>query len=440
MTVTARRRQVRGMAIGGGGWLGQWGDPAAIPPNSAYNTSSAGVVVNERSVLSLMVVASCIRVLGDASSGLEPHVHRQIGSRRSKADPEVDAPGVILDPYVDMDREEGDFRRVASLALNGNMYTHVADRDSSGWPTLLEVLNPSIVNVEMVEGRKTFRLGAVGRELNAADMVHVPWLSLAGGVVGLNPIELGSMGFGTHLASNEYAARYFAQGMHPTGILSIEKPMLQNDIDRVEQQLFTKHGGLAQSHTPIVLDAATKWQQISVSPDTAQLLQTRAFSRSEIAGFYGVPPHLVGDSDQGGVWGKGLQELVIGFALFSLNGYVRRLDRADTQLLPPSYYVRRNVADLFKTNDQALALYMQSLRMNAIASANECREMAGLQRSDEPGADSIFAPINSAHADFLAAAGEGPETGLPGGLNPKGVPGAGPSAGGSASATPHGGA
>ena len=60
-------------------------------------------------------------------------------------------------------------------------------------------------------------------------------------------------------------------------------------------------------------------------------------------------------------------------------------------------------------------------------------EIAGLPPSDEPGADSLFSPINSAHADFLAAAGYGPETGLPGGMNPKpgapATPGAPPQAG-----------
>jgi HK97 family phage portal protein len=424
MTVIARRRaQQRGFPIGQGGW-GSWiSDPAVIPPPSAMSMGTAGVVVNERTVLSLMVVASCIRILGDTTAGLEPHVYRMKGSRRSPEDKEVDPPQVVVEPYADIDREDGDFRRVASLGLNGNMMTHVIDRDAKGKPSQVEVINPSIIKVELVQGRKTYKLGASGKVIPAQDIIHTPWLSLAGGLVGLNPIEIGVNGFGIPIAAEQYAGRYFAQGMHPTGILSMEKPLRPEDSKRIKEEIFVKHGGLAQAHTPIVLDSAAKWQQISITPETAQLLQSRAFSRGEISGFYGLPPFLVGDTpDQGGPWGKGLQEMVMGFTIFALKGYVGRLDRADTRLLSAGYYVRRNVKELFETNDQMRGTFVSMLRQAAVASPNDAREMVGLPKSDEPGADSIFGPVNSAHADFLAAGDEGAESGLPGGVNPKGVP------------------
>lgn len=434
MTVVARRRlaqaQGRGFPISQGGFGGWIGDPSVIPPPSANNYGAAGVVVNERTVLSLMVVASCIRVLGDTSSGLEPHVYRQVGNRRSPEDKEVDPPAVIVEPYAEMDREDGDFRRVASLGLNGNMMSHVIDRDASGNPSQVEILNPSVIKVELVNGQRVYRVGAAGKQIPTRDIVHVPWLALAGGLVGLNPIEIGVNGFGIPIAAEQYAARYFAQGMHPSGILSLEKPLRPDDSKRVREELFTKHGGLAQAHTPIVLDSAAKWQQISITPETAQLLESRSFSRGEIAGFYGMPGFLVGDTpNQGGPWGKGLQEMVMGFAIFSLSGYTRRLDRADTALLPAGYYVKRRVKELFATNDQMLGQFIQMLRMASVATPNEARELAGLPQSDEPAADSLFAPINSAHSDFLAAGGWGPEEGLPMSKNPLGVPNGTPEGG-----------
>jgi HK97 family phage portal protein len=439
MTVIARRRQQRGFPIGQGGWGTSMGDPAAIPPPSAFNMGTAGVIVNERTVLSLMVVSSCIRILGDTSSGLEPHVYRMVGNRRSPEDKEVDPPSVIVEPYADMDREDGDFRRVASLGLNGNMFSHVIDRDKKGNPSQVEVLNPSLLKVKMVEGKKVYSLGAAGKTIPPQDIIHRPWLSLGGGLVGLNPIEIGVNGFGIPIAAEQYASRYFAQGMHPTGILSMEKPLRPEDSKRVKDEIFTEHGGLAQAHTPIVLDSAAKWQQISITPETAQLLQSRAFSRGEIAGFYGVPGFLLNDTNtQGGPWGKGLQEMVMGFAIFSLAGYTSRLDRADTALLPAGYYVKRRVKELFKTNDQMLGQFVQMLRMASVATPNEARELVGLAQSDEPAADSLFAPINSAHADFLAAGEYGAESGLPGSLNPKGVPG-GTAAGGEPTTEPEGG-
>jgi HK97 family phage portal protein len=415
MTLVRGLRQARGQSISQGGWGGWIGDPAAIPPPSAFNMGAAGVVVNERTVLSLMVVSSCVRILGDSSAGLEPRVYRQIGNRRSPQDPEVDPPEVITDPYADMDRFDGDFRKIASLGLNGNIMVHVVDRKGGkkGNPIQTEVLNPSMLKVDMKKGKKIYQIGAAGAEIPAADMIHVPWMSLAGGLVGLNPIELGANGFGIPIAAEQYAGRYFGQGMHPGGFLSIEKPLRPEDKKRVEQQLQTNHGGIAQAHTPLVLDNAAKWTQITVNPETAQLLQSRSFSRAEIAGFYGVPGFLLGDSpNQGGPWGKGLQETVMAFAIFSLNGWTRRLDRSDDLLLPPGYYTKRHVKDLFKTNDTALGAFVTALRQAAVATPNEAREIAGLAPSDEPGANSLFAPVNNSHADFLAPGDYGAESGL----------------------------
>ncbi len=443
MTYLARQAmrdaQQRGFPIGQGGWGGWMSDPAAIPPPSAYNMGTAGVVVNERTVLSLMIVASCIRILGDTSASLEPHVYRMKGSRRSTEDKEVDPPPSIVEPYADITRRDGDFRRVASLGLNGNIMTHVIDRDRKGNPSQVEVLNPSIIKVKLKEGKKVYELGGGGQTIPRQDIIHTPWLTLGGGLVGLNPIEIGVHGFGMALAAEEYASRFYAQGMSPSGILSIEKPLRPEDSKRVKDEIFTKHGGLAQAHTPIVLDAVAKWQQISVTPETAQLLQSRAFSRAEIAGFYGTPGFLVGvQPNQGGPWGKGLQEEVMGFAVFGLSGYTERLDEADTLLLPAGYYVKRNIKELFETNDQMKGTFVSMLRQAAVASPNDARQMVGLAKSDEPGADSIFGPVNSAHADFLAAGGHGAESGLPESKNEKGTP-VGTTEGGAPATEPEGG-
>ncbi len=405
MTVRSRLRQQRAMPIGGVGWPGTWGDPSVIPPNSAYNRSVAGVVVNERSVLSLMGVFSCIRILGDAIGGLFTHVYRTNGSRNPNKWSEVDGPDVIYEPYADIDLEDGNFRQVASLGLNGNIFRHVIDRDSRGLPTLVELLNPSMVKVELVNGEKVYRIGAIGRRLDPDDMIHVPWVSLAGGLVGLNPIEVGAMGLGIATASEEYAARFYAQGMSPSGILSVDKPMTKDDAKRLKDELMSSAGGLAQSHVPAILDASAHWEQISLTPETTQLLSTRQFSRQEIAGFFGVPMYLLGDvADRGGTWIKGIQEMIIGFSLFTLQGYASRLDRSDTALLPPGFVARRKVSELFRTNDQMLADFVLKLRMASIASANELRPHVDLPRSDEAGADSLFAPLASAQSDWMQPA------------------------------------
>ncbi len=412
MTVRQQRQrsknpQERGAPLSAGGWGGWMSDPAAIPPPSVYNQAVSGVIVNERSIISIMAMASCVRVLGDAASGITPHVHRQQGHVRKFSDPEVDPPDVIWDPCADIDREQADFNLVASWCLGGNGYFHIIDREDGLNPSQVEILSPSTMLVRLINGKRVYRVGSeTSPVIPNRDIIHVPWLSLAGGLVGLNPVEIGAVGFGLTIAQNEYASRYFAQGIHPTGLLSLDKPLRDPDKERVIDELMTRHGGLAQSHTPLVLDSNAKWTQISVNPATAQLLEGRAFSRSEVSGFYGVPGHLIGNTDsKDPSAATGLQEMVMGFALFDLSGYTRRLDRMYTQLLPAGYYCRRNVQDLFNTNYEMLGEYVTSLRMNSVGTPNELRELVKLPPSTEDGANSLFAPINSAHSDFMVEGG-----------------------------------
>ena len=354
-----------------------------------------------------MAVFACIRVLGDMVAGLETHAYtKSIDSATGELEEiEVPLPRVVANPYADVDCYDGDFKFVASLGLNGNHYLHVLDRDDLGNPLLVEILNPSMVKVERIKGVKTYRLGAVGQYIDPEDIVHIPWVSLSGGDVGMNPIEIGAMGLGIAIASEEYAARWFAQGAHPTGILSVEKPLTKSDALRLKADLMTGHAGLAQSHVPLILDAQTKWQQIGLSPDVSQLIQTRGFSRAELTGFYGVPPFTVGGSEAGasaGGWGKGLQETLISFSLFTLQGYTKRHARMWTKLCPSGVYVRKNLNDLFKTNDQMLSQYVNALRISALATPNEGRRIVGLKRSDDPRADSLWAPLNSSPVDWIA--------------------------------------
>jgi HK97 family phage portal protein len=393
------------MALNGSNWFGAYSDPSVIPPNSAMGQSVAGVTVDERSVLSLMDVMACLRIIGDVVADLTVHVYKQ--TPIGVANIEIEIPEVISDPYADDYYYTGTFKHITSLGLGGNIYRLVVDRDDDGNPSQFELLNPTVIKTEITKGVKTYRVGAVGPFLNPADVVHVPWVALPGSAVGLNPIELGAMGFGLPIAAQEYGSRFFAQGISPGGILSISKPLMPADAQRLQQELAVNHGGLAQSHVPLVVDADAKWQSIAVNPETAQLLDSRNFSKAEIAGYYGVPVFMIGDiADRGGTEMKGIQEALIAFVLTGVKGYAKRLDIADQALLPPGYIVKRDVRDILKTNDQMLSMLIGMIRNGSMMTPNELRRIYfDLPPLTEEGADSLFAPMNSASSDWFAPQG-----------------------------------
>lgn len=74
----------------------------------------------------------------------------------------------------------------------------------------------------------------------------------------------------------------------------------------------------------LILEGGAEWQQISVSPEDAELLASRRFTTEELARLYQVPPPIVGiwdhssftNSETAGRW----------FAQFTLAPWIRKIE------------------------------------------------------------------------------------------------------------------
>jgi phage portal protein BeeE len=66
--------------------------------------------------------------------------------------------------------------------------------------------------------------------------------------------------------------------------------------------LAPRHESFAGSHRAakaIILDSGTKWEQISISPEDAEFLESRKFTTEELARIFNVPPPMIGDLNHG---------------------------------------------------------------------------------------------------------------------------------------------
>jgi HK97 family phage portal protein len=98
--------------------------------------------------------------------------------------------------------------------------------------------------------------------------------------------------------------------------------------------LQQKYSGAMNAGVPMLLDNGLKWQSISINPEDAQMLESRAFSVEEICRFFGVPPHMVGHTEKVTSWGTGLEQQTLGFQKFTLRRRLKRIEQAlEKQLL-----------------------------------------------------------------------------------------------------------
>jgi HK97 family phage portal protein len=132
----------------------------------------------------------------------------------------------------------------------------------------------------------------------------------------------------------------------------IETPgeMTREAAERFAESWHARHQGVGSANRVGVLTGGAKLQRVSIQPNDAQFLETRAFQVPDIARIFGVPPHLIADASNSTSWGSGLAEQNLAFGQFSLRPWIDRIEEAHNRLL-----VTHGVTEAFvKLNMDAL--------------------------------------------------------------------------------------
>lgn len=387
-----------------------WGlqlDPAAIPPNSMTAAVAAGVHVNERTALQLMTVMRCVQVLAGDASGLPIDAYRRIGGGRHRRQ-WLDPMPFLDDPFAEIRPSDGWFRMFAAAVLRGNAYGYILDRDRLQLPTPGSILplHPDKVRCYRRGGR--LRYDVNGTTVPTEDIWHVRGFTLPGADVGLSAIEYGAQALGLAIAAEAYGAQYFAQGTVVSGVLATEQTLDEPAVRRLAKRLAKRHGGLRNAHLPLVLDAGLKWQPLTVAPNEAQFLETRGYGREDIAGFFGVPLDRVGGiakhASQGG--GKGADSRSLDYVKYSLRFWLTRFEDALYSLLPNDIRAEWNVDALLRGDRASRYAGYSQARAGSWMTVNDIREDDGQEPLDDPRANDLFSPLNSATGGDTTASGE----------------------------------
>ena len=190
------------------------------------------------------------------------------------------------------------------LLLYGNAYAQII-RNGKGEVIALYPLMPNRMSVDRDDkghlyyqyqmqdsDAPTMKNGTV--ILKPSDVLHVPGLGFDG-LVGYSPIAMTKNAIGLAIATEEYGAKFFANGATPGGIL--EYPGTVKNPEAVRESWKKGFSG-NNSHKVAVLEEGMKYMPISISPNEAQFLETRKFQIDEIARIFRVPPHMVGDLEK----------------------------------------------------------------------------------------------------------------------------------------------
>ncbi|MDH6123435.1 phage portal protein [Kitasatospora sp. GP82] len=371
------------------------GDPWSIPSNgtlAAY--TPAGVPVTEDTALQLLAVSACVRIISGAIANLPLYSVRQqndIFVRVGKP------PLIVSDPFGGQNDIAGITRRVGirqmmvSLLLRGNAYALVTGWDSRMRPVRLMPLHPDTVRVSRDGTRRVYEVNR--QEVPPGAMLHITGMSLPGMDTGLSVISYARNSIGLGLAAEQFGSRFFGDGAHLSGVIEVPGDLDPERARHLKESFTAKHGGIANSHAIGVLSGGAKWAPISVSPEDAQFLGTRAAQNLDIAMTFGVPPHMLGQVDRTTSWGTGIEQQSLGFVRYTLADWFGLLEDAWSAMLPEPQLAQFDVDSLLRTDTAGrFAVYTQA-RTAGLMTRNEIRAKENMP--PVPGGDDISAPLNS---------------------------------------------
>ena len=360
------------------------------PYSFFFGTSSSGKSVNERSAMQTTAVYACVRILAETIAALPLHTYRYTANGKEKA---ISHPLYYLlhsEPNHEMTSFVFRETLMGHLLLWGNAYAQII-RNGRGTVVGLYPLLPNKVIVNRNDqGVLYYQYEKDGQLyfLKNYDVLHIPGLGFDG-LIGYSPIAMAKNAIGMAIATEEYGAKFFANGANPGGVL--EHPGVVKDPARIRESWNAVYQGSGNAHRVAVLEEGMKFQSIGIPPEHAQFLETRKFQLNEIARIIRIPPHMIGDLDKSSF--SNIEQQSLEFVMYTLDPWVVRWEQAIQRALfseneKQQYFVKFNVDGLLRGDYQSRMNGYAVGRQNGWLSSNDIRELENLNRiSADDGGD-----------------------------------------------------
>jgi HK97 family phage portal protein len=303
------------------------------------------------------------------------------------------------------------------LSLWGNGYLQKL-RNQSGQVAELWPIHPGRVTPgRSSDTKKVYKIEGYDEPLTDREILHIPGFGFDG-VVGLSPIQLSRQGLGLSLAAEKYGAKLFGSGSLASGILKTDRKLTQPQADALKDRWKAKAGGLDNAHDIVVLDSGASFEALSIPPEDAQFIESRRFQIAEIARMFGVPAHMLMETDKSTSWGSGIEQMGIGFVVYTLRPWLTRVEQRVTQMLnnpdavplaqlprkpEAKVYAHYSVDGLLRGDTAARYKSYAIGRQWGWLSANDVRRF-----EDQPplptGGDDYIVPLNMTAEDIALAA------------------------------------
>lgn len=281
------------------------------------------------------------------------------------------------------------------LAMRGNAYCQIV-ANGQGEITDLIPLHPDRVTLVLLSGmdyqyKVADRSGTV--TVFPRDAIwHIRGLS-ADGYTGMSPIEINREAIAVGISAQSYAGRFFENDARPPGWIEFPGKF----ADQAARKTFRESVQSAQSGSnrgkTMVLDNGMKYHDIGLTNKDSQFLESRQFTKADIAAMFRMPPHKIGDLSKATF--SNIEQQSIEYGTDTISPWAERWESSiEYQLLgdDSDIEVEFDLRILMRGDSAARAAYYNSGINTGWLVRNEARDAEGLDPID--GLDEPLRPLN----------------------------------------------
>lgn len=258
--------------------------------------SDSGITVNSSTALTYSAVWRGVNLVARDVAKLPCVIYRRVGGGKERATDHPTHNLLAYKPNTDMTAFSFKAAVMHWALLKGNGYAYIVRRGDGRpvelWPLSAERTYPVRENgmlwyVTTVENEQ--------RKIPARDMFHVRGIT-TDGVTGISVVEKARDSFGLGMAAHKYGRIFFKNSAKPPMVLEHPNQLSDPAKKTLRDSWLAMHQGLDNAHKVAVLEEGMKVHEFGISNEDAQFLETRQFEIREVANWFGVPPHKLGDT------------------------------------------------------------------------------------------------------------------------------------------------
>lgn len=378
-------------------WLLDW---------AGVDAGYVGPPVNERTAMAVSAVFRCVALISGMIAGLPLNVYRDDDrGGREVAKKHRLYPLLHEAPYPGRPMTSFVWRELWGLntCLWGNHYS-IIRYDNAARVIGFEALPPWNVSVLRNAGRNLYRCtreDGSTEYVDQDDMLHIPGVGF-NGIVGESRIRaFAKRSIGVAATLQEQVGRVHENAARPSGMVTVAPGTTPDGVRRVEAWFAQNHTGRHNAGRPFVSDNGTTYTPFQMTPEDLNTIQFLKYSNADIARFFGVPAHMIGESADATSWGSGIAQLTLGFLMYTLEPDLQRIEHELRLKLfqGTDYYPAFDRDALLAMDPAAMATVMQTRINSALITPNEGRR--ALRLADQPGGDTLL--VNSTMVPLMRA-------------------------------------